>query len=369
MNFLFKPNVTNKKIETKFHYYVVLILLIFYSTLFKSYAQKVKYKSHLYSQSELIEYMPDSKRAVGTLPGIAAVDLGGNATYSIPIELPIGTNGVVPDLSISYSSSNSADVVGQGWGVTGLHRITRVKRDVYHDGIALGLKRLSNYTNPTTTNFNGDEFALDGARLVQTNNATATSGGVAHFETEKQSFADIYYSFTTETWTVVTLDGIRMEFGTDNDTYFSNFYDCTYNSDDHTGSSGNPYPVNPIILFWRVNKITDPNGNFMEYYYKPSTSKDRTPILTKIKYTGFGQENNLVLPNNEINFYYEERFDNTTFYSRDGDCDSWNQNLLLTEIQINSDGKCFKKYNFEYAKDLLYSYLTDVTESVCSSDN
>ncbi|MFM2224931.1 MAG: hypothetical protein RJA07_1133 [Bacteroidota bacterium] len=329
-------------------------------------AQEVNYQPHLYSHEALSEYMPDTRKEVGVLPGTATVDLAGNANYSIPIELPVGTKALVPNLSINYNSANGSDIVGHGWSIGGLSQIIRVGRDIYHDGIALGPKYLKN-SQANFTNFNGDEFALNGERLVQINNATPATGGVAHYETENQSFTDIYYTFATQVWTVVSLDGTKMEFGSNDNVFHSNFYYGNYNSLNNTTTNGSPHTLVPIILFWRVNKITDPSGNFIEFYYQAPTITDRTPLVTKIKYTGFGQENNLVLPNNEINFIYKERFDKNKFYHRDAPNQSWQQDYLLTDIQINSDGNCFKKYNFVYSKDLLYSYLIEVAENTCAN--
>ena len=43
---------------------------------------------------------------VGVTEGQLAVSLSGAATYNIPIQVPPGLNGVVPQLSLNYSSQS-----------------------------------------------------------------------------------------------------------------------------------------------------------------------------------------------------------------------------------------------------------------------
>ena len=50
-----------------------------------------------------------------SLPGQFAVNQAGAATYSIPIAVPPGTAGVMPSLSLDYSSQGSNGLLGIGW--------------------------------------------------------------------------------------------------------------------------------------------------------------------------------------------------------------------------------------------------------------
>jgi hypothetical protein len=47
--------------------------------------------------------------------------------------LPPGTNGVVPEISINYSSTGGSSAFGYGWGLSGLSIITRVGQTKYYD--------------------------------------------------------------------------------------------------------------------------------------------------------------------------------------------------------------------------------------------
>ena len=57
---------------------------------------------------------------VGYLPGSSSVTPTGQYTYSVPIEVPPGRGGVVPDLALRYNSRAGNGLVGVGWSLAGL---------------------------------------------------------------------------------------------------------------------------------------------------------------------------------------------------------------------------------------------------------
>lgn len=59
-----------------------------------------------------------SHAAVGRTVGVASVSPWGAATYSIPLTLPPGTNGLAPSLSLNYSHNSGDGLLGVGWSVT-----------------------------------------------------------------------------------------------------------------------------------------------------------------------------------------------------------------------------------------------------------
>lgn len=71
-----------------------------------------------------------------TIPGSFSVSASGAATYQIPIDLPAGAGGLTPRLSLSYNSLAGVGLAGQGWNLNGLSVITRVGKDIAHDGLA-----------------------------------------------------------------------------------------------------------------------------------------------------------------------------------------------------------------------------------------
>ena len=69
--------------------------------------------------------------------------------------MPLGTNGMVPSLSLNYNSRMGNGVAGWGWNVSGLSVISRVGKDLLHDNDVQGV-----------TYDADDNFAFDGQRLL-----------------------------------------------------------------------------------------------------------------------------------------------------------------------------------------------------------
>ena len=84
-------------------------------------------------------YTINTGLAVGKTPGSLAV--GGSAGYSIPIEIPAGTNGMEPSISLNYSSGFSDGVMGMGWNIGGISAITRTNKTIYNDSKSDAIRR------------------------------------------------------------------------------------------------------------------------------------------------------------------------------------------------------------------------------------
>jgi Salmonella virulence plasmid 65kDa B protein len=94
----------------------------------------------------------------GTLNGEMAVSPTGAATYKVPIALPPGIAGMVPNLALVYSSQGGNGIAGQGWDLTGLSMIHRCAKTRPEDG----------YAQPVTMSGwdpGDDGICLDGKRL------------------------------------------------------------------------------------------------------------------------------------------------------------------------------------------------------------
>ena len=88
---------------------------------------------------------------VGAIPATVDVSALGGATYSIPVKVPNGINGMQPGLSVVYNSQSGNGLLGWGWNIGGVSAITRVGATFYHDSIVRGVE-FGEY----------DRFALDG---------------------------------------------------------------------------------------------------------------------------------------------------------------------------------------------------------------
>ncbi|WP_353717299.1 SpvB/TcaC N-terminal domain-containing protein [Dyadobacter sp. 676] len=127
------------------------VLIIF--TGFASTAQNVTYQP-LYTGATFDGRAINQSLPVGSISGGGNVASAG-ATYSIALVIPPGTNGISPTVSINYHSMGGNGVLGQGWDIGGLSKITRTTRNMYFD----------NETNPGVMT-NSDRFVLDGTRLI-----------------------------------------------------------------------------------------------------------------------------------------------------------------------------------------------------------
>ena len=79
----------------------------------------------------------------------------GAATYTVPIDVPIGVKGMQPNLSITYNSQSSFGLLGLGFNLSGLSSITRGPKTVWQDGVSSGMT------------FDSDcALYLDGERLI-----------------------------------------------------------------------------------------------------------------------------------------------------------------------------------------------------------
>jgi RHS repeat-associated protein len=117
---------------------------------------------------------------VGITEGQLSVSLSGGASYAIPIAVPPGINGVVPQVSLVYNSQGGNGMAGYGWNISGVSAITRIPRTKFHDGVVGGVNLDAN-----------DRFALDGQRLILKSGTVYGEAG-AIYETE--SFSNIKIS-------------------------------------------------------------------------------------------------------------------------------------------------------------------------------
>src|SRR5580704_11183622 len=89
------------------------------------------------------------------VPGQFNVSATGAATYTIPISVPPGSAGMVPALSLSYSSQSGNGIEGLGWTLSGLPSVTRCPRTIAQDS---GTHGSVNYDA-------NDKLCMEGQRL------------------------------------------------------------------------------------------------------------------------------------------------------------------------------------------------------------
>lgn len=191
--------------------------------------------------------------AAGTIASDFSVDANGGATYNIEIEVPPGTNGVQPNLTLSYSSQQPNGAIGAGWLLNGMPSIQRVGKTIAQDGVKGGVQLNSN-----------DRFALGGQRLIAYRNSQGQILNTPALRNAAYGQNGTEYHTEIESWTRVfsygncgggpcyflaySKDGSVTQYGMTNDAK-------------QITTTGN------VVIEWAVNKSTDHNGNSVVVNY------------------------------------------------------------------------------------------------------
>ena len=288
--------------------------------------------SALYTSANFVKTI-DLTRPVGVVASETGTTPSGGVTYSIPIYTPPGTNGVEPSVNVSYNSQGGPGVVGFGWNIGGLSVISRSGKNVYHNGF---VKPVS-YTAD-------DAFLLDGMRLNPI--VGANGANLTEYRGEAESYS-IVVSYTSGSpdnpdWFQVTAkDGSKMEFG-------------------HTTDSRILTNDGLKVILWRLNRIIDINGNYIDFKYD-NTNRDSR--IDEINYTG--NINTGLVPYNKIKFNYGSRNENNTAYDGGASLASLYllNSIVITHTNDANIVEQVKKYQFNYGFDNVHSLLKEVEES------
>lgn len=296
----------------------------------------------LYGQANEFNYpdVPDTSsyksEAVGGINGTFGVSPTGGATFSIPIEVPLGVGGMQPNLSIVYNSQSGNGIAGWGCNISGLSVITRGPKNIYHDGMAKPLTYMTD-----------DAFYLDGKRLIYYSSGTAGLEGTV-FYPESDPFTKVivhgtYNTSTANLWLEVQApDGMKYYYGNTTSGRLS------YTS----GSS-------PRIYSWYLDYAEDPLGNTMSYTYSNTDNfmRPNTIIYGTNKNSSTGLSNT-------ITFSYESRSDVTPFFL-EGNIKG-QMNYRLKTITTKTGSNTYRNYDLMYNNTndgtaTKYSRLTGVT--------
>lgn len=306
-NILFLPDYGYTDYSSKLHAYIDK------STGYASFPP-----SSDFSSSSLDPGLP-----VGSINGSSSVSETGAAVYNVPIELPIGTNNLKPNLNLIYSSQQGDGTIGIGWSLQGISEINLAPDAWYYEEETENIE-IDGY----------DKFSLDGGRLFSTSGTYGNNGTTYGTEVETYHRVTSYgYGGVPDWFKVETKDGLTMELGKTEDSKFRH-------------GSGN-------VIRWRVSKIYDTHGNYIEFIYR---TEGEESLLDRILYTG--NEANGVLPYNVVKFRYSSRGDkNSSFVSGK----RIRSNHVLDKIEIHSNGNHYKDYLFKYGLNH-NSFLHTLTE-------
>lgn len=251
--------------------------------------------------------------AVGATQGAFAVDEQGTATYSIPLQLPPGTAGMQPELSLSYSGRSGNGLLGVGWSLGGLSTIHRCAATIAQDGFADGV------------DLERDRFCLDGQRLIAVAGEYGLDGAEYRTEIDSQVKVVSYgQAGGGPAWfRVWTKSGQIMDYGNSADSVVAV---------DPTGD----------VLTWSVSRISDTVGNYFSFtYHNDASSGEHHPL--RIDYTGNDPAG--VPPYAQVLFNYEARSDTTFGYALGHRRE---QNVRLASVQMRVDGVLAREYRLSY---------------------
>lgn len=251
----------------------------------------------------------------GALSGEFAVDTDGGAGYRIAIEVPPGTAGLQPSLSLMYNSAAGNGLLGVGWSVVGLSAITRVAQTMAQDGASLPVEY-----GPT------DRFALDGQRLVSVD-GTSYADADAVFQSELQTWTRVTAVPGEDgpaRFVAVARDGTTREYG---------------------GVPESAVPATSgraVIRMWALNNVIDRHGNSMAVSYELDADNAMT-YPTRIDYTANGAGD--LEPSRAVTFDYEERPDPVVRYQG-----GYAVRIIrrMTAIRTWVDGALVRSYEIAY---------------------
>ncbi|MBS3132124.1 VCBS repeat-containing protein, partial [Candidatus Woesearchaeota archaeon] len=231
----------------------------------------------------------------------------GAATYSYPIEVLKGTNGLQPSLTISYNSQSvkqRPSILGAGWSLT--------QNYIYRN------------VNFTPSNVSDDFFVLV---LNGANYDLIYDKKDLFYHTETETFARIENLTGAPNglgtyWLVTLKDGTQLRFG--------------YNSDSELISNLYPYASK-----WSLDLIQDTFGNSIAYSYleNPHIQDSGAVYLSEIKYNNDEKR--------KIIFSYESsaRPDRRISYENGNKAD---ESRRMSGIFVLFEGKLVRRYIFSY---------------------
>ncbi|NKB39015.1 MAG: tandem-95 repeat protein [Gammaproteobacteria bacterium] len=231
----------------------------------------------------------------GVLPGDHNVSGSGAASYTLPIAVPAGTNGMQPSLSLSYSSQNRNGLVGYGWSLNGVgSAIRRCPHTIAQNGSVQAVE----YSNNDLFCFGGQQLVVSGSHTYGADNA--------EYRTELDGFNEIISHGATSSgpdwFEVKAKNGLIMEFG---------------------NSGANPDGVieatgRDEAALWLLKRVQDRNGNYYTVTYEKDTdinnnfNGDYRP--KHIDYTGNDTASFIITPYARVEFEYQTRSDVITRY-------------------------------------------------------
>jgi RHS repeat-associated protein len=226
-------------------------------------------------------------------PEAVTVGQTGAGSFSYPIEIPQGRNGLQPNIALQYSSYNGNDWLGVGWDL-GFGSISRSRRN--------GL------------DYTANNFMVNGSDLV-----TNTTWGANFYCVKIEgAFTKYYFNTASNTWLATAKDGTKYYYG-------------------QTAASRMANGTNTYS--WQLDRVEDTNGNYMTISY---TTVSNQIYPYQISYTG---KTGGLSTNKIVEFGLETRADNIYSYKTKYLVTTTKR---LKTISVKVDGNIAYQYDLEY---------------------
>lgn len=253
--------------------------------------------------------------ALMTVPGQPSVSSSGAFTYSIPIRVPPGTAGIVPSLSLQYSSQAGDGILGLGWSLGGISVIAHCPQTLAQDNLHGGVNYDAN-----------DRFCLDGQRLILVSGTYGTDGSI--YRTEIDHFSKIVAHGAAgngPAWFEVhTPKGLDLQYGNTSNSLILAVGKATARA-------------------WALNQVTDPKGNYFTLTYTNDTTNGQF-YPNRIDYTGNAAAG--LATYNSIQFSYTTRPDIVPTYQAGSLIQT---TVLLTDVKTYNGSSLVLDYKLGYA--------------------
>ena len=255
------------------------------------------FRTTLLGLVEQVEFVGTERSSnAGHIPGTLTVSSVGMSEYAIDLVVPPGTNGLQPDLKLTYGSHNKNGILGVGWALNGISIIKRIGKSIPQDGIKTAVEFSEQ-----------DRFTFDGQRIIAYKDAqenilnskeerdAAYGKDGTEYRTEVESWVRIFSEGSCNggpcSFSVYLKDGSVLNYGQNENSLLE--------KDDKT------------VICWPLEKQTDKNGNYLTITYIGGAEvMDIYPH--RISYTG--NTETALPPQRLVEFYYETRADSTSQY-------------------------------------------------------
>ena len=255
---------------------------------------------------------------VGAIPIQKGINTVGAMTVNVPIDVVSGIAAIQPNLAIAYNSLGGNGLLGYGWELSGISCIARKGYDVFHNG------------KTTPISITGD-LTLDGKRLIKDNNYLKQIG--------ERSWITKYYLESSNKSCVVYAYGSGPQYYT-----IYSFYKFEVIYPDGKKAE---YERSYNNLSWFITKISDANGNCMNYNYAVI---DNHPYISSISYGGNSAKKTAHFET--INFNYEARRDSSKVFNMG--------NAIIESRRLTQLSTSKGIYKFSYSNDF-YSLLDSIS--------